>query len=221
MMRVRPVWGVVAIGTLTLGAIAGGCNYIGAAYVLAHGPAKAPAAFELPKDRSVVVFVDDRGNMMGRRSLRQVLAESVTNSLMQKGEFTNVISSKAALDAASGESASAPLDIVTLGKNARADLVIYVTMDEFVLTRDGQTITPYASMRVKVLDVTKPDPRLFPKDAAGHKASTSLQLTPSQLPPGVAGRAAAEETLAAKAGNVVAELFYEHEIGNQPSSAQK
>lgn len=216
----RIAWSVVAGAALVTASLLSGCNIIGAAYVVAVGPEKAPAKFTLPPEKRVLVFVDDRTSVMGRRTLRLAMAEQATKDLLANAGVKAVIEAKAGFDAAAGESASQPLDIVTLGKNAKADLVIYVTMDGFTLSRDAQTFTPLAAMRVKVLDVNAAEPRVWPADPAGYGTQTRVESTAREIPGNAAGIAAAEESLARCAGTAVAELFYSHESQRGSSAAK-
>jgi hypothetical protein len=188
-----------------------GCNILGPAMVLAHGPAKTPARHILEKDRPTVVFVDDRSNVLPRRAIRQQIAEAAQDALLKKGALTNVIHASAAMAAATREPSGRPMDIVSLGKAASADVVIYVTVDSYSLTPDGQTYLPEARFHVKVLDITRQTPRVWPPEQAGCPVAASLNTRSAVPPRGVAEQTTALNQLAARSGLIIAQLFYEHE----------
>src|SRR4051812_9808950 len=95
-MRKRNYWNAItlaALGTCAAIAIAAlpGCNILGPAFLLVHGPEKAPAAYKLDKERSTVVFVDDRSSVLAKRALRQQIATAAQNELLKQGVLVNVI----------------------------------------------------------------------------------------------------------------------------------
>jgi hypothetical protein len=191
-------------------ALAGsGCNYVGAAYVLVKGPEKTPAAYTLEKDRPTVIFVDDRANVLPRRSDRTQIAKAAQETLLKEGALTNVIDASAAMQAALRESSGQPLDITTLGKQVQADVVVYVTMESFVLSTDGQTFAPQAKASVKVID-TRLAKRVFPLDKKeGHPITVILKLASGTVPQTSTEQMNALSALADRTGFEVAKVFYD------------
>jgi hypothetical protein len=194
---------------LTAAATLPGCNYVGAAYVLVKGPEKTPAAFMLERDRPTVVFVDDRANVLARRTLRTQIAKVAQDTLLKEGVITNVIDTAAAMQAALRESSGEPLDITTLGRQVQAEIVIYVTMDSFVLSTDGETFSPEAKAHVKVID-TKLAKRVFPLDKKeGHPVDVRLKLASGTVPKNGTEQINALNELADRTGLEVAEVFFD------------
>lgn len=188
-----------------------GCNIIGPAYVLIHGPEKTPALFTLEKDRSTVIFIDDRANILSPRALRQTIAQTAQKALLENKTLTNVIDGRAAILAASEESSSELLDIATLGKRVGADIVIYATTLKFELSPDGQTFQPEARFNVKVLDVTKPQPRLWPAEREGYPLVVTGGPRAGTLPRTTSEVNKARQALADRAGVAIARLFFSYE----------
>ncbi|HBS28480.1 MAG TPA: hypothetical protein DEB06_03290 [Phycisphaerales bacterium] len=190
----------------------GGCNIVGPLYVVASGPPKTPAAVELDEDRNHVIFIDDFRSRLPRRSLRTLMAESAETTLLEKGVLSSerLISSAAASRVASGETADERLPIADVGKRIGADVVIYVTVDGWLLSRDGQSAAPAVLTRVKIIDVAQ-NKRVWPANPEGQ----SLAIQPSQmqgdLPMTLAGRSELEQDLAKQFGLALAQMFYEHE----------
>ncbi len=187
-----------------------GCNIIGAGIYLVEGPATIDAKFTLPEARPTIVFVDDRANRLPRRALRQSIAETAQNTLLKKGKVTDAIDTRAVLAAAARETAAEPMDMVSLAKAAQAEILIYVTVDSFTLSPDGSTYLPQASLRVKVLDVLKEEPRLWPEEYEGFPMTVTMSERTGELPTTPAALLRSQDAFAAVVGESVAELFFEH-----------
>jgi hypothetical protein len=196
-------------GAVVLGAA--GCNILGPAFIAVHGPAKTLAQHTLEKDRPTIVFVDDRANILAKRSLRQQIAEAVQKNLLDQRVLTNVIDASAAMAAAAREPSGRPMDIASLGKAAGAEVVVYITVESYTLSPDGQAYAPEASYRVKVLDVTRASPRVWPEDRAGAGLVVKQATGDTTPPKSVADQTKALNELAERSGLKLAQLFYEHE----------
>lgn len=200
---------VLVAAALALGALPG-CNIIGAGYVLVKGPEKTPAQYTLPKDRPTVVFVDDINSVLARRTMRTDIARAAQEALLSQGALTNVVDASAAMQVAQRESAGEPLDISTLGRAVQAEVVVYVLMDSFALTADGQTFSPQARAHVKVVDaVTRK--RLWPEEVEGHPLSVAMRLASGSVPRSATEQVNALNALAERTGLGVARLFFESE----------
>jgi hypothetical protein len=186
------------------------CNIIGPAYLLVHGPEKTPAVHKLEKERSTVIFVDDRANVLSRRALRTQIAKSAESALLKEGVLTNVVDATAAMQVALRESAGEPMAISTLGQSVQADVVIYVIMDSFLLSNDGQTFTPQATAHVKVIDSTS-QKRLFPEKKEGHPVTVTIKMASGTVPRTQTDQINALNALADATGQQIARLFYDAE----------
>jgi hypothetical protein len=188
-----------------------GCNIIGPAAVLASGPPKIDARHGLDKDRPTVIFVDDRASVLPRRSLRQTIAQATEAELLAQGVLTKVIDSRSMLAVASRDSAEQPSDIATLAKSVSAEIAIYISIDRFGITPDGQVVQPFADARVKVLDVTLPQPRVWPEDREGFSVQV-LQPQGRSAPPSTpSAMMQTQDALATQLGRTTARLFFRHE----------
>ncbi len=188
------------------------CNIVaGASYILSPDPEKE-AMYTL-QDVRTVVFVDDRRNVMHPSRLRLVIAERVTLDLLTKELVTIVVSPKDVMRvSAANDRYNEPLPVSELGKAVEADVVIYVEMESFGLTNDGQTANPVARCSVRVIDVVN-NKRLFPLDqAAYYVTSTIKRVNPHRVSSNSEIRKLAEE-LAEELGDSVAKVFYDHNVG--------
>lgn len=203
---------VLMAGAIGLaGCVLGACNITGPAFLAIHGPAKTPAQYTLPGERPVIVFIDDRGNFLPRRNLREIIATSCSQFLLDDGAVSKVIDAKAALAASTGEKPGQPTDLVTLTKTCQAEIMIFATVDNFALSSDGATVEPTATLRVKVIDALAKNPRLWPEEREGKSIKVTRPVNAGATPRSSGEIIGAEEELARQIGRSLAELFYEHE----------
>ena len=217
----RTTASVLAALTLAASTFLASCNIIGPAYVLAAGPEKQKALFTLDRERPTVIFVDDRASVLPRRTLRQTVAKRIESELLGQKSLTTVIDSSTIAGVASRDPADSPTDIASLGKSVSAEVVIYVSLDRFAVSPDGQVYQPFADARVKVLDITKQQPRVWPQEREGYTASLIMPQGRNNLPATPAAAAAAQETLAAELGVTIARLFFTHESGSRASTKRE
>lgn len=194
-----------------------GCNIVGPAVVLIHGPEKTAAAHELDEKRPTVVFIDDRANRMGRRALRQTIAAVATDSLLKDADMKSMLDPKAAMVRVAGEPNGEPTDIVTLGKSLGAEVVIYASVDAFSLSPDGVTFQPTAAFRVKVIDCVKTPSRIWPEEKEGHPLAVTMPQRQGEVPKTNTQANAAQDRLAQECGERLAKLFYKHQTKSRVS----
>lgn len=196
----------VGLGPL---ACLGGCNIVGPLFVAFSPPPSIKAQYTLDPKRPTIVFIDDRSNRLPRRSLRQVIADEAQRVLLEGKCVETLIDSKAGVAAASGDRSGEPMPIVEIGRAAKAEVVIYVTIDGFALTPDGQTYSPSAAFRAKVLDA-RDEQRLWPDDPAGHAVGLEPVQKNDFTPRNNSELLKAEIELAKRTGMAVGQLFTKH-----------
>nr|MCU0689086.1 hypothetical protein [Phycisphaerales bacterium] len=147
-----------------------------------------------------------------QRSLREVIGRTAEQELLAQKKVNTMISSSQALGVLARERFGERMTIDELGKALKADVVIFVAMDDFALTQDGQSISPLSRLRLKVVNVAD-GARLFPKPAAGTAEWFDLRVTlPAQSMERPTGAALmqANQDLARITGDQLAKVFYEH-----------
>jgi len=189
--------------------LAAGCNYLLPASYIIEGPPKAPAAFELPSKRTVVI-VDDKINRMPRVALRVGIGDSVGTHLLENDVVPETITTRDAVALIRRmDTASKPVSIQRICESLGAEQVVYVEIDEFNLSGGREEGGPEAVALIKVLDITNGS-RLWPT-AGSEAVQSSLQDINPSLIATSAGRREVEDKLAEKLGEDIAKLFYAHE----------
>jgi hypothetical protein len=193
----------------------GGCNIVGPAYVLIHGPEKTPAVYKLDEKKPTVVLVDDRASVLPRRSLRTTIAARASQELLNEKAVETVIDAKAIQALLLRDPADRPTPIATLGRQVQAQQVIYVTMDKFGLTPDGATYQPFADARVKVITTDGEGERVWPEQPVGYALRVVLPIQRDDLPSGAGVLVKAQEALADRVGVELSRLFFRYETGSR------
>lgn len=202
----------LALGAALTGALLTGCNIVGPVVAVASGPPTTPARYELDAKRTHVIFIDDLRSRLPKRSLRDVIAQHAEQEILSRGLLKEqmLISSAAARRVAASESAEAVLPITDIGRRVGADVVIYITIDTFTLSRDGVSATPTVVGRMKILDVAE-NRRIWPGNEEGYSVIVQPQHSQGDLPRDLAGRSSMEIALCKRYGLAIAQTFYKHE----------
>lgn len=213
--RMRGALGMLAAGAACVLAIAAaGCNYVGPLGYLVGGDGTIPAAYTLDETRTVVIFVDDRENLLRNRTMRRVIAQSAEKTLQAgtKKAKAAIVSSEAVDNVTAADKWGKPMGIAQVGEAVNADMVVYATIDQFTLTLDNASLTPVATMRVKVVD-TRTKKRLFPEDEKEwFTVKTAAQRREGNLPRTQSEATVEEQKLAERCGRDLANVFLDHPI---------
>jgi hypothetical protein len=205
--------GGLLCGMALLGlAAAPGCNIVAPAAYIIGGTGKIPAQHKLDSRRPTVIFIDDRANVLPRRSLRVLMGQEADSTLIEKRVIAapNMIASSSTMRAAADERYGTPIPIGEIAQQVGAEVIIYVQIERWALTRDGSSFSPVALVRVKVLDVAA-EQRLWPAAGEGQALIVELPVRSREIPQSRADRNAAEDMLANAVGVRIARLFFEHE----------
>ena len=203
---------IVACALLGSAAIwAGGCNILGPAFLLAHGPPRVPKEYTLDKQRVTTVLVDDPNTVLPRRQYRVVVSQQIEERLINRHAVAvDMVSSQYVLALVNRETPGERRSIAQLGRDVGAEVVLWVKFDRFTLAPDGQTFRPTSVVHVKVVDAVN-DTVLWPEAPAGYEMKVQMDAKTTSLPESFSARAQVERELALYSGKAVAELFYEVE----------
>ena len=209
MRRVMLVMGLMACPLL------GSCNILGPAISMVEGPPKDAAVFKLDKDRPTLILVDDRLNALPRPRLRETIATGAQEVLLKQRVLTRVIDCRGAYAAMAGDREGNVLSVTEIGRAVKADVVVCVSVDSFGAPATGasagQELILESAMRVRVLDVTRDEPRLWPGEPEGYAFAARHRPAAGKSIETLTQAQAVQIALAEQCGKAVAELFYKHE----------
>jgi hypothetical protein len=204
--------GVVAMLACCLMGV-GACNIVAPAYLAIAGPGDIDREFELDDEMTTVVFIDDPTNKIATRRLRASIGSKAQEVIMRKNLVNNgnVIETRSAIAATTRDRDGKPLSIAEIGQAVGADQVIYVVVTEFNTTGAGAEASPYAGLRVKVIDSRTAD-RIWPADVAGFAMRVDMPATTKVAPTSRTEALRLQQALAERTGLAIAQLFYTVEL---------
>lgn len=188
-----------------------GCNLVAPVAYAIHGPEKINPQYTLEENATTVVFVDDPSSKIAQRRLRYAMADTATDQLLEKRILTDMLEPRGIIAAATKDSHSQRMSISELGESVGADFVIYAVVTDFSLSPESGSYIPRASLRVKLIDVSK-GRRVWPESEFGHPVEIQIPQLPGQTPQTSADQLGIEQQLAVRAGLGLSQLFYRHEI---------
>ena len=193
----------------------GACNVVAPVVLAVSGPGNIDREFELDENKSYVVFVDDPSNRVATRRLRLLIGEAAEERVIRRNlvDDGNVIAARSALAATTRDRNDQPLSIAEIGRAVGADAVIYVLVTEFNATPVSERTTPYAAMRVKVVE-SESASRAWPvTDEAGFAMRISMPGDAAATGATTRSEALrAQRQLAERVGLGIAQLFYTVEL---------
>ncbi len=203
-------WRAVALGAaLALGATA--CNIVGPAAYFIEGPPKAPAKYQVPPGK-IVVLVDDEDSRVSRVALRTKIGDQISETLVAEGIATGAISTKDAVAwVRKHDKPGSRASLEEVGKAVGADVVIGIKMLDFRLSVDGVQPKPLAMAEVRGIDV-RTNSVLFPEGTDWEPVETTMREVQPELYRTSVGRREIEDSVADALAEKIAWLFYEHEI---------
>jgi len=194
-----------------------GCDTVGYVATAIGGGGDIPALYAL-KDRPTLVFVDDPAHKLSTTTLAGLIAGRVGQELEDEKVVTRVIDPTVVdqMRAEHSEFATWPID--KIGKQAGAEQVIYISVQEWkMVTEGGAMYEPTCEVRVKVVDVPS-GTRLFPDPSTelGYPMATQRRHTDMLKTDAATGLVLARD-LAEHAAGDIAKMFYAHE-GPEPGA---
>ncbi len=210
------------LALLTASLAAAGCNIVAGAYLIAHGPEKTPAVFTLPKEASVVIALDDRGSVVPQRNLRDVIGKTAEEEILAHDLVREMVAARLATAVMARERAGVPMGIAEVGQAVNADVVIYIVIDQFTLSEDGQTLSPIASGRVKIIE-SKTGRRLGPPENGPADYYPLIVRLPPQgsTAPTTTNQLQQLQDLARLTGVYISRMFYDAETQSAPTKLQE
>lgn len=192
-----------------------GCNIIAPIAFIASGGPQTEALTTLDKTRVHVVVVDDRRSLLPKRSLRMLIGQTAEETLIARKALPaeKVIASRMALAVMAAEQHGEPMAMAEVGRRVGSEVVIYVDVQGWTLSRDGSGLSPAAQCGVRVIDAAN-NIRIWPTDRKEHSLVVQMARSPGAVPTDQAGRLQAEQALSQQIGLKLAQMFFKHERGS-------
>ena len=205
----------MALGTLFVSLVAGGCTYGGGELLYALGvgrPPKNAAQFTLTQE-PILILVDDPGSTVTWPAAKQYIFDDLAQELLRNQAASKIIPRQTLEQLRASMVNYERRGAREIGEAAGAAQVLWIEIEDFFAEEyfsQAQTAA-YVNARVKVLNVAEKERRsqvrLWPDSPGGHPVSASL----------AGDEAAREETkdaiakkLSERLAEDVAKLFYEH-----------
>jgi hypothetical protein len=166
------------------------------------------AVYDLPKEKTVLVFPDDLTNPVSYPPLKRELAENISAFLKENKVVADVIPYQRLADLQANDPNFNRMSIGTIGRKLGVDYVIYINIELFTLKEAAEDTVWHPNMegRVRVVDVST-GKRTWPDESAGYPFKCGLPMMDSTSPY-VGGELT--KLLCNKAGTEICQLFYKH-----------
>ncbi len=174
-------------------------------------PQKIEPVYEFPKNKKVLVFVDDLLNPVSYIAVKNDLTKKLNRQLTEHGIVKDVISYDRLMDLKGAMPKFNQLAISEVGNKLGADVVLYVQIDKFSLKDDEESPLWHGNFEatIRMVDVDKG--RLWPKDRpSGYPVEPVKTPTQDNLSTTYGSELASQ--LATMMADKIAKLFYEHEV---------
>jgi hypothetical protein len=148
---------------ISMATFSGGCAAVAYTATL-FPPEKIPAKYEFDEKSTLLVFVEDPKHLSDQTSMRTQLSECLIQEFEDRGLVERVIPYHQLMNLATATENFRSLSTAEVAKKLKADVVLYVEIDQFSL-KDALN-SPFwngkCSTRVKVIGAEKG--RLWPRD---------------------------------------------------------
>jgi hypothetical protein len=205
LARFLIVLGLASLTTLS------GCTAF--AYIVAQfaPPRKVKAITELPKDKTILVYVESE-QPLSYEPIKDMLTDELNKELLINKVAGAAIPRERLLEVAANF-ADASVSKQEIGRKLHADLILSVEIESFSVRESDDTPLWAGKMKVslKVIDVGNVK-KLWPLDQTEYPVPL-IELPEAEDSTATYGNIVAR-ALAIKTARRIAKLFYEHEIPN-------
>lgn len=196
---------------IAAGGMIGGCAPGALGWLASWLPPDAvDAVYELPKDKTVLVMVDDPKGLGRDASIALDMANALNDQLLKHKVAKNVVPQRKLLFEMARTSAFHQLPISQIGKLLEADIVLYVKIERFALKDNRLSPIWHGELGASVKVVSVADGRLWPTDRHGGYLMPEIN-SPRQSDDG--GKRMGEKItmkIAKEMADKIAKLFYKH-----------
>lgn len=198
--------------------IASGCGPMaGWLAALFKGPEKIKAVYEPPKDKKILVFVDDLANPLSYEPIKRALSEKLSKLLVENKVAAEVVDYEQLLNLSMADEKFNQLGAWNIGRKLGADIVVFIEVKSFHLREkeyeDTELWQGSFGTEVRVIDCNAPkdNVRLWPTDREKGFPVGPLETEPQDDSSAHRGVSIANE-LAEKMADKIDKLFHDHEV---------
>ena len=206
----RPVFIELCV-LLVAGLYISGCGAMGW-FASWFPPDAVDAVYKFPKDKIVLVLVDDPKGLGREASIQLGLANALNDQLLEHKIAKDVIPQRKLLFEMARTSAFQQLSISEIGKRLQADIVLYVKIEQFALKDNRLSPIWHGELgtTVRVVGVAEKG-RLWPKDR--YQGYAMPEINSPRESDDESKRMGEKITtrMAKDMADKIAKLFYKHE----------
>jgi hypothetical protein len=173
-------------------------------------PQKVDAVYKPPKDKKVLVFVDDIRYPVPYEPIKAELTDRLNRIIKEQKIAAETIPYDKLVDLIAATPNFNQLHVPDVGKRLKADLVLYVEIIRFALKESDTSPLWEGQLRVSVKWVD-PTGRIWPKERPdGYQLETVSLPAVENTSPGYGAEVA--RMLAEQTADQVSKLFYDHTV---------
>jgi hypothetical protein len=174
-------------------------------------PEKHVAIFKPPKDKKILVLVEDRPRPINYDALKVELMDKINQQLIDHKVAASVVPSERLQELSVSTNDFGRLSTSEIGQRLGADLVLYVQIDRFTLKDDATTLWQ-GRLATSVWMVDVKEGRIWPKERV---KSSGYPVGPIELQPeedsSVSFGTEITRKLTNRMSDRIAKLFYDYE----------
>ncbi len=189
---------------------AGGCAAVAWFAATFSPPDPVPAVYEFPRQETVLVLVDDPGNIVGAMPVKYELTRQINEELKKNQITEHQISYKRLMDIAAATPEFNRLSTAEIGRKAAADIVLYVKIDHFSLKDNSMSPIWHGKFKTSVRVVDVEEGRLWPKDLVGGYPVQEVDTEPIEGDGSSRFEIKLAKSMARKMAKNIVNLFYKH-----------
>ena len=188
-----------------------GCAVVAFTVAAFAPPQVKSAAFELPKDKVILVFVDDLANPIDYETLKHELTKGINSRLIKNAEIKKTVRYEDLFRLIASRPDFNKLSVNQVAQQLNADVIIYVSIDKFSLGENRKINLWHGKFGTTVRVVTSSGKQLWPTDL-----SDGLKMPDVVMPQNVDHSPTYGVTLCSEMAEImadrIAKLFYKHTL---------
>ncbi|MFP4106506.1 MAG: hypothetical protein ACLFVU_10505 [Phycisphaerae bacterium] len=200
----------VAALMLTTSFLLSGCaTLLGYTVARLAPPPKVPAAYDPPKDKQLLVMVDDPYQRATSELLKRQLSEEISRRLVSEDVVASTVPYDRLMDVMLSHPEFQQLSVSEIGRKCGADMVLVVEITDFSVRDRRYTPLWKGTLETEVRLVDVEEGRLWPVDTLrGHRVEPIETPETQEDSPSYGSKLTKE--LAAQMADRISKLFYEH-----------